>query len=154
MARAGCLILSADGLALIERRRGPHHYYLIPGGAVEPGESPQQTAAREVKEETGLDVRVGPLVAVVYFDGNTQYVYVAEIIGGRYGSGTGSELALTSQDPLGTYTPVWLPLDKLDGAPVRPYQIVGLVGKGATDGWPTTPAEIHDDGPSPQAPTS
>ena len=44
-------------------------------------------------------------------------LYAAEVLGGRYGSGTGQELALTSADPFGTHTAVWPPLDQLDGAP-------------------------------------
>ena len=32
-------------------------YYDIPGGKIEEGENPEQTAIREMKEETGLEVR-------------------------------------------------------------------------------------------------
>ncbi|MGC8555806.1 MAG: bis(5'-nucleosyl)-tetraphosphatase, partial [Conexivisphaera sp.] len=35
----------------------PSGYWEFPKGNVEPGESPLETARREVKEETGLDVR-------------------------------------------------------------------------------------------------
>jgi 8-oxo-dGTP diphosphatase len=36
----------------------------IPGGYVEPGESPKQAAAREVREELGIEVAVGRLLAI------------------------------------------------------------------------------------------
>ncbi|SFJ74759.1 ADP-ribose pyrophosphatase YjhB, NUDIX family [Amycolatopsis sacchari] len=39
-------------------------YWDIPGGYIEPGESPHQAAVREVREELGLSVPVGELVAV------------------------------------------------------------------------------------------
>jgi 8-oxo-dGTP diphosphatase len=47
-----------DGKVLIVRRaRSPGAgVYTLPGGAVESGETLQQAAAREVKEETGLDI--------------------------------------------------------------------------------------------------
>ena len=37
-------------------------YWDIPGGYVETGESPAQAAAREVREELGIEVAVGPLL--------------------------------------------------------------------------------------------
>ena len=40
--------------------------WLIPGGVVEEGESPRDACVREVREELGLDVKIGQLLCVDY----------------------------------------------------------------------------------------
>lgn len=45
-----------DGIILIERKNEPHGW-AIPGGFVDYGESLEQAAAREAKEETSVDVK-------------------------------------------------------------------------------------------------
>jgi 8-oxo-dGTP diphosphatase len=39
--------------------------WFLPGGGVNHGESPTDSLAREIEEESGLDVSVGPLLAVL-----------------------------------------------------------------------------------------
>jgi ADP-ribose pyrophosphatase YjhB (NUDIX family) len=75
-------------------RRADNNRWSLPGGYMEPGESVTEACAREVLEETGLNVRVGQLIAVyssphilaVYPDGNRWQVvilhFAAEPIGG------------------------------------------------------------------------
>ena len=71
LAFAGGCILNDRGQVLLQRR-GDSHRWGFPGGAVEPGETPERTAVREAKEETGLDVSVGRLIGV-YTDPDITY---------------------------------------------------------------------------------
>ena len=70
-----CLLLNPDGHILIGKREGSHApYWSIPGGFLEPGETFEAAAIREVKEETGLDI-VNPVVLCVT---NNLQTYKAE----------------------------------------------------------------------------
>jgi 8-oxo-dGTP pyrophosphatase MutT (NUDIX family) len=53
---ASAVVVNDDGAILLQRRRD-NDLWSIPGGAMEAGESIAETVVREVKEETGLDVR-------------------------------------------------------------------------------------------------
>lgn len=59
-------VIIADGqVVLIKRRYEPlAGRWSLPGGSLEVGESLADGASRELREETGLDVEVGPIVDV------------------------------------------------------------------------------------------
>lgn len=63
-------VVEHAGRVLIGRRQADTALggmWELPGGKVEPGESPEQAAARECREETGLEVSVGqPYFEVVH----------------------------------------------------------------------------------------
>jgi ADP-ribose pyrophosphatase YjhB (NUDIX family) len=58
LVSAGALVFDADGRVLLQRR-SDDGVWSTPGGAMEPGERLEDTARREVREETGLEL--GPL---------------------------------------------------------------------------------------------
>jgi 8-oxo-dGTP pyrophosphatase MutT (NUDIX family) len=65
--RASALCL-AEGHLLLVRLRDPVtgvEALYPPGGAIEPGETPEEAARRETLEETGLAVRIEPSVRLV-----------------------------------------------------------------------------------------
>jgi 8-oxo-dGTP diphosphatase len=62
----GAVILDGDRVLLIKRAHEPlKGQWSLPGGGVELGETLERAVAREVQEETGLDVEVGPIVDVL-----------------------------------------------------------------------------------------
>ncbi|MFE3255643.1 NUDIX domain-containing protein [Nocardia sp. NPDC059229] len=77
---AGALFVDEqDRVLLVEPTYKP--YWEVPGGVVEAGESPYRAAVREIREELGLSVPIGRLLAVdwvpagLYPDDGVMMVY-------------------------------------------------------------------------------
>ncbi|GAB2974472.1 NUDIX domain-containing protein [Amycolatopsis acidiphila] len=85
----GGIIHDAAGrLLVIQRGHDPGRgRWSLPGGRVEPDETDAQAVVREMREETGLDVRPGPLAGMVVRGRYEIYDYVCEVRGGRLRAG-------------------------------------------------------------------
>lgn len=60
--RAATIIIKDKEILLMHRHKAGQEYYALPGGTLEAGESPEQAAIREVKEETTLDIAIDKLL--------------------------------------------------------------------------------------------
>lgn len=96
--RIGCsAVIFDDQRRILLTRRADNGQWCLPGGAMDAGESIEETCIREVWEETGLHVRVTRLIGVYsnrdalieYPDGNKVQIVVlnfeAEVTGGEMG---------------------------------------------------------------------
>ena len=68
LAGAGSIVEREGELLLVLQRRAYGVHWELPSGYYEPGESYEQCAAREVREETGIDVVTGDLVCTVVWE--------------------------------------------------------------------------------------
>lgn len=66
---AASAVVANDQGEILLQRRSDNDLWSIPGGAMEPGETIRQTAVREVREETGIEVEPTRLVGI-YSDPN------------------------------------------------------------------------------------
>lgn len=60
--RVAVAVVRAHAVLLVQHQKNGRKYWLLPGGGLEFGESAKQAGAREVLEETGLEVEVGRLL--------------------------------------------------------------------------------------------
>ena len=81
---AHVLATDADGRILVVRTTYLGPGWSLPGGRVEHGETPHAAAARETREETGLEVQVDRLLLVDARKGrDVSFVFAGHLVGGE-----------------------------------------------------------------------
>jgi 8-oxo-dGTP diphosphatase len=113
----GALIVEQDHLLMVKRGQGANAgLWSVPGGKVAYGESLRQAVAREVREETSLEVEVGDPVWTGEAIGpgtppEWHFVLIdfqARVLAGELEAGDDAELA------------EWVPLAEVSGRPITP----------------------------------
>jgi 8-oxo-dGTP diphosphatase len=91
-----------DGLVLAAYRPGPDGGWEFPGGKVEPGETEEQAAVREIREELDLEIKVGASLGppVGISERYRLHVYLASIVAGEPVLREHSELQWFARDEL------------------------------------------------------
>ena len=84
----GVICFKEDEVLLIRRAVPPRAgEWSIPGGRIEPGETEQQAALRELLEETSITAKLGPKIELVVaeFDGKIYHLhdYAAQWLSGQ-----------------------------------------------------------------------
>ena len=70
IAVAAGVVCREGRIMICQRKPGGHQplKWEFPGGKLEPGETPQQALAREIKEELGAEIRVGEWIHTIEYD--------------------------------------------------------------------------------------
>ncbi|MBT0770742.1 NUDIX domain-containing protein [Kineosporia sp. J2-2] len=129
--RARVITLAPSGrVAMIERNVRGDRYFSVPGGRLEPGESPEQAAVREIREELGLEVTLAGRLP----DHDGQAYFLAVVPGEPKLRMSGPETRHSNRN--NRYTPRWVDLATLDSLPlrhpVRPLVTTAVIAVAAT----------------------
>ena len=143
-SRAGAVVRDARGRTLwIRREQEGRRWWVLPGGHVDPGEWPEDAARRELLEEAGLRVRLGPLGYRVIRHGRMQVYFLGEIEAQTGPGGQGPEFTADAALERGTYAPEWLAPDDIASRACVPAGIAADLVRG--EPWPSPPRTLVEE---------
>jgi 8-oxo-dGTP pyrophosphatase MutT (NUDIX family) len=119
--RAVAVVLRGDSVLLMRRRRRGVDYHVLPGGGIEPGESPEDACIRELYEEMSLTARIEKqLWRIEHPDRTATYFLMTDVDGEVRLSGP--EAGRNS--PENFYEPVWVDRTELGDINLQPAVLV------------------------------
>lgn len=141
-ATARSIVIQNNQILLIERWRDNQHYFTIPGGHIEPGETPEVAVIREVYEEASINIV--PLREVFTLIGGDpeHHIFLCEYVDGYPILHPDSEEAADNALGDNRYEPKWVDLTDLPGLELAPSFTKLLLLKALKNGFPSD-AMIH-----------
>jgi 8-oxo-dGTP diphosphatase len=105
------IIIKESNILLLHRFKDGKEYYVVPGGSIESGETPEQAAVRETVEETSL--KIENLRLLCELEGNLHYSYcfIAEKFKGIAKLGNGPEMLEQNQNNI--FLVEWISINKI-----------------------------------------
>ena len=138
------IVFKDNQLLVIKRNKFGKRYCTLPGGGVDMGETEEQALRRELAEETGLSIG-GVRLAFVEQAGDpygTQYVYLADYLGGEPALNPASDEAGINALGQNIYEPAWLPIDELPAVPFISERLKQAILKGIKEGFSEKVMEV------------
>lgn len=122
--RAVIIIMDEGKILLIHRFKNGEEYYVFPGGGVEEGESVEEAATREAKEETGLNVTISKKLWENENKNNNriEHYYLVDKFSGELATEIGGPEQKT-QSADNVYHLEWVALDKINDIKLLPEEI-------------------------------
>lgn len=125
-SRAAAIIIRDGNVLLVHRIKGDREYWVLPGGSVESGESPEQACRRETKEETGLDIRIVRCVLTFSNKGRKEVYFLTRQTGGTLELG---EPEKSRQSPSNQYILEWIEPTAFGEINFQPEQLKATVAE-------------------------
>jgi 8-oxo-dGTP pyrophosphatase MutT (NUDIX family)/predicted kinase len=122
--RAVAVVVQQGRVLVVRRRAHGREYAVLPGGGLEPGESPEQAVLRELFEETTLTARVQrQLWRARHRDGGATYFLMTDVRGAPTLSGEEAQ----AHGPANSYELVWVGAEEIGTTNLQPTEIRDLV---------------------------
>jgi len=114
------MILEANTLLLIHRHKDSQDYYVLPGGGIKEGESPEEACLREVREETSLTMAIIQKLTEIDNAGCREHVFCCRRLSGSVQLG-GPEL--NKQSATNHYALEWIDREDLKTIRLLPARV-------------------------------
>lgn len=122
--RAAALIFSAEHVVLMRRFKRGREYYTLPGGSVEPSETPEAACLREIQEETGLMLKGLRPLGTLENRGRREHYFLAAAAKTDLRLGE-PEASRQSEDNI--YEPLWVAKDAAPKLNVQPTEVLTFI---------------------------
>jgi 8-oxo-dGTP pyrophosphatase MutT (NUDIX family) len=122
--RAVAVIVQNRCLLVIHRQKPGKDYYVLPGGSVEQGETPEIACVREAQEETGLAVTLEEKLWTYNNGGRTEHYFLVTVEGGTLQLGYPEA---ERQSPDNRYTLEWIDAERLAQINLQPADVRDVV---------------------------
>ncbi len=107
------IIIKNEEILLMERWRDGLHYFSIPGGGVEPGETIEEAAIREVAEEMGIVVSLERKLYEINTPDSVHHIFLCNYISGEAALHPDAPEAVEHAAGKNLFKPRWIPLSEL-----------------------------------------
>lgn len=142
---ARAIIIENKKMLLMHRNKDGKQYFTLVGGRVQEREAPEQAVAREVKEETGLDVTSCRLVYLEEHPApyNNQYIFVCEVAPhSDVAIQDASEEALLNKMSTNIHMPLWVDVASFSTLPFLTTNLQTTIARDLKKGFPTVPIKL------------